>query len=223
VSIRVVIADDEDMVRAGLRMILEAETDIEVVGEAADGEQAIAVAGDVRPDVVLMDVRMPRLDGIGAARRLIEGGSPARVVMLTTFNEDEYLFDALRAGTSGFLLKASPPEQLVAALRTVAAGDALLAPSVTRRVIETFAGRGPAPRRPAALDELTARELEVLRHLARGESNAEIARAFVVEESTVKTHVARVLMKLALRDRVHAVIYAYESGLVRPGDAVERA
>jgi DNA-binding NarL/FixJ family response regulator len=217
VSIRVVIADDEAIVRAGLRMILDAEADIDVVGEAVDGRDAIDVVGRARPDVVLMDVRMPRLDGIAATRALVEAGSGVRVVMLTTFDEDEYLYEALRAGTSGFLLKAAPPEQLVAALRTVAAGDALLAPAVTRRVIESFADHAPPPRRPAALDELTARELEVLRHLARGESNAEIARAFVVEESTVKTHVARVLMKLALRDRVHAVVYAYESGLVRPG------
>jgi DNA-binding NarL/FixJ family response regulator len=219
VSISVVIADDEGVVRAGLRMILEAEPDLEVVGEAADGGQAIEVVRRHRPDVALMDIRMPSLDGIAAARTLTGDGTDTRIVMLTTFDQDEYLYEALRAGTSGFLLKAAPPEQLVGAVRTVAAGDALLAPSVTRRVIEAFADRGPPPNDLlAALDQLTARELEVLRHLARGESNAEIARAFVVEESTVKTHVARVLMKLGLRDRVQAVVYAYESGLVRAGE-----
>ena len=213
------IADDEGVVRAGLRMILEAEPDLEVVGEAADGGQAIEVVRRQRPDVALMDIRMPSLDGIAAARTLTGDGTDTRIVMLTTFDQDEYLYEALRAGTSGFLLKAAPPEQLVGAVRTVAAGDALLAPSVTRRVIEAFADRGPPPNDLlAALDQLTARELEVLRHLARGESNSEIARAFVVEESTVKTHVARVLMKLGLRDRVQAVVYAYESGLVRAGE-----
>jgi DNA-binding NarL/FixJ family response regulator len=221
VSIRIALADDEGVVRAGLRMILEAENDLEVAGEAADGAEAIEVVRRTRPDVALMDIRMPKLDGIAAARTLTAEGIDTRIVMLTTFDQDEYLYEALRAGTSGFLLKAAPPEQLVAAVRTVAAGDALLAPAVTRRVIEAFADRGaPAPKDlAAALDELTARELEVLKHLARGESNAEIARAFVVEESTVKTHVARVLMKLGLRDRIQAVVFAYESGLVRAGDA----
>ena len=218
-SIRIVIADDEGVVRAGLRMILEAESDFDVLGEAADGGQAVELIKRGRPDVALMDIRMPTLDGIAAARTLTGEGTDTRIVMLTTFDQDEYLYEALRAGTSGFLLKAAPPEQLVAAVRTVAAGDALLAPSVTRRVIEAFAARGTPPTDPpAALEELTARELEVLRHLARGESNAEIARAFVVEECTVKTHVARVLMKLGLRDRVQAVVYAYESGLVRAGE-----
>jgi DNA-binding NarL/FixJ family response regulator len=217
VSISVVIADDEAMVRAGLRMILDAEPDIVVAGEAENGERAVELVRSEAPDVVLMDVRMPVLDGIAATRALVDGGAATRVVMLTTFNEEEYLFEAFRAGTSGFLLKAAPPEQLVAALRTAAAGEALLDPAVTRRVIEAFADRPPAPRRPPALDELTPRELEVLLHLGRGASNAEIADAFVVEESTVKTHVGHVLMKLGLRDRVHAVIYAYESGLVRPG------
>jgi DNA-binding NarL/FixJ family response regulator len=223
VSIRIAIADDEGVVRGGLRMILEAEADFEVVGDAADGHEAIELVRRTRPEVALMDIRMPHLDGIAAARTLTNEGTDTRIVMLTTFDQDEYLYEALRAGTSGFLLKAAPPEQLVAAVRTVAAGDALLAPSVTRRVIEAFAGRGaPAPRQlPAALEQLTARELEVLRHLARGESNAEIAQSFVVEESTVKTHVARVLTKLGLRDRTQAVVFAYESGLVRAGDAYD--
>jgi DNA-binding NarL/FixJ family response regulator len=222
VSIRIVIADDEGVVRGGLRMILEAEDDLEVVGDAADGQEAIELVRRTKPDVVLMDIRMPNLDGIAAARALTGEGTDTRIVMLTTFDQDEYLYEALGAGTSGFLLKAAPPEQLVAAVRTVAAGDALLAPSVTRRVIEAFADRGP-PRADLteALEELTARELEVLRHLARGESNAEIAAAFVVEESTVKTHVARVLMKLGLRDRIQAVVFAYESGLVRAGEGYD--
>jgi DNA-binding NarL/FixJ family response regulator len=223
VSIRIAIADDEGVVRGGLRMILEAEDDLEVVGDAADGREAIELIRRTKPDVALMDIRMPNLDGIGAARTLTSEGSDTRIVMLTTFDQDEYLHEALRAGTSGFLLKAAPPEQLVAAIRTVAAGDALLAPSVTRRVIEAFADRaGPPPSElTASLEELTARELEVLRHLARGESNAEIAQAFVVEESTVKTHVARVLMKLGLRDRIQAVVFAYESGLVRAGEGYD--
>jgi DNA-binding NarL/FixJ family response regulator len=220
VSIRIAIADDEGVVRAGLRMILEAEDDLQVAGEAADGAEAIEVVRRTKPDVALMDIRMPGTDGITAARTLTSEGTDTRIVMLTTFDQDEYLYEALRAGTSGFLLKAAPPEQLVAAIRTVAAGDALLAPAVTRRVIEAFADRGgpPAKDLSAAVEELTARELEVLTHLARGESNAEIARAFVVEESTVKTHVARVLMKLGLRDRIQAVVFAYESGLVRAGE-----
>ena len=214
-SIRIAIADDEGVVRGGLRMILEAEEDLEVVGDAADGREAVELVRRARPDVALMDIRMPKLDGIAAARELTAGGSGTRIVMLTTFDQDDYLYEALRAGTSGFLLKAAPPEQLVAAIRTVAAGDALLAPSVTRRVIEAFADRGPPPKDLAVkLEELTARELEVLRHLARGESNAEIARDLVVEESTVKTHVARVLMKLGLRDRVQAVVLAYDCGFV---------
>ena len=222
-SIRIAIADDEGVVRGGLRMILEAEDDLEVVGDAADGREAIELIRRTKPDVALMDIRMPNLDGIGAARTLTSEGVDTRIVMLTTFDQDEYLHEALRAGTSGFLLKAAPPEQLVAAIRTVAAGDALLAPSVTRRVIEAFADRaGPPPGElTASLEELTARELEVLRHLARGESNAEIAQAFVVEESTVKTHVARVLMKLGLRDRIQAVVFAYESGLVRAGEGYD--
>jgi DNA-binding NarL/FixJ family response regulator len=216
VSIRVVVADDQAMVRAGLRMVLEAEPDIRVVGEAADGLDAVAVARACAPDVVLMDIRMPRLDGIAAAQRLGELGLAARVLMLTTFNEDEYLYAALRAGTSGFLLKEAPPEQLVEAVRVVAAGDALLAPAVTRRVIEEFARSAP-PRRPAPeLDELTPRETEVLRQLGRARSNAEIAAELVISEATAKTHVARVLMKLGLRDRAQAVVFAYEQRVVQP-------
>jgi DNA-binding NarL/FixJ family response regulator len=215
--IRLVVADDEAMVRAGLRMVLETEPDIAVVGEAADGEEAVAVVRRCDPDVVLMDIRMPRLDGIAAARRLLEVGARARVLMLTTFNEDDYLYAALRAGTSGFLLKEAPPEQLVDAVRVVAAGDALLAPAVTRRVIEEFARSAPPAQPPAALGELTPRETEVLRLLGRGLSNAEIAAELIISDATAKTHVGRVLMKLGLRDRAQAVVFAYEAGIVRTG------
>ena len=220
-SIGVLIADDQALVRAGFRMVLEAEEDIEVVGEAANGEQAVHGAQSLKPDVVLMDIRMPELDGIGATR-LIAGDTTdtaARVLILTTFDLDEYVYDALGAGASGFLLKDSPPEQLVAAIRVVAGGEALLAPSVTSRLIEQFARGGAAARRapPPGLDELTARELEVFKLMARGLSNAEIAAALVVGDTTVKTHVARLLAKLGLRDRVQAVVLAYESGLVSPG------
>jgi DNA-binding NarL/FixJ family response regulator len=221
VSLGVLIVDDQALVRAGFRMILEAEEDIEVVGEAADGREAVAEAQRLRPDVVLMDVRMPDVDGIEATRRLLEDdGLDAKVVMLTTFDMDEYVYDALRAGASGFLLKDVPPEQLVAGIRAVASGDALLAPSVTRRVIEEFVRRPPDSIRtsPPELDELTPRELEVLTLMARGLANAEIAKELFVSETTVKTHVAHVLMKLKLRDRVQAVVFAYESGLVLPGD-----
>jgi DNA-binding NarL/FixJ family response regulator len=220
VSLGVLIADDQALVRAGFRMILEAEEDMEVVGEAADGREAIAEARRLRPDVVLMDVRMPEVDGIDATRRLLaDDGSDAKVVMLTTFDMDEYVYDALRAGASGFLLKDVPPEQLVEGIRAVASGDALLAPSVTRRVIEEFVRRPPDSMRtaPPELAELTARELEVLKLMARGLANAEIAKELFVSETTVKTHVAHVLMKLKLRDRVQAVVFAYESGLVLPG------
>jgi DNA-binding NarL/FixJ family response regulator/class 3 adenylate cyclase len=219
-GIRVVIADDQALVRAGFRMILEAEDGIEVVGEAGDGGEAVAEVERLQPDVVLMDVRMPEMDGIEATRRLLaDGASGSKVVMLTTFDMDEYVYDALRAGASGFLLKDTPPEQLVAGIRAVATGDALLAPAVTKRVIEEFVSRPPAARSvPEGLDELTAREAEVLKLIARGLSNAEIAEALVVSETTVKTHVAHVLMKLHLRDRVQAVVLAYESGLVQPGD-----
>jgi len=221
-SLSVLIVDDQALVRAGFRMILEAEEDVEVVGEAADGREAVAEARRLKPDVVLMDVRMPDVDGIEATRRLLaDDESGAKIVMLTTFDMDEYVYDALRAGASGFLLKDVPPEQLVAGIRAVANGDALLAPAVTRRVIEEFVRRPPssAPTLPAELGELTARELEVLKLIARGHSNAEIATELFVSETTVKTHVAHVLRKLDVRDRVQAVVLAYESGLVEPGEA----
>jgi DNA-binding NarL/FixJ family response regulator len=220
-SVGVLIADDQALVRAGFRMILEAEQDIEVVGEAADGREAISETERLRPDLILMDVRMPEMDGIEATRRVlgVTGHAP-KVVMLTTFDMDEYVYDALCAGASGFLLKDVPPEQLVVGIRAVASGDALLAPSVTRRVIEEFVRRPPTSVRtlPPKIAELTARELEVLRLIARGLSNAEIATELFVSDTTVKTHVAHVLMKLGLRDRVQAVVLAYESGLVEPGD-----
>jgi DNA-binding NarL/FixJ family response regulator len=216
--ISVLLADDQAMVRAGFRLILSAEADVRVIGEAADGAEAVAAARRLRPDVTLMDIRMPRLDGIAATRQLLQGAPPpTRVVVLTTFDEDSHVYDALRAGASGFLLKNAPPEDLVQAIRVVAAGAALLDPAVTRRVIEEFA-RSPAPGpRPAEVGLLTERELEVLHLVARGLSNAEIAATLVVSEATVKTHVARMLDKLGLRDRVQAVVYAYERGLVRPG------
>jgi DNA-binding NarL/FixJ family response regulator/class 3 adenylate cyclase len=218
--ISLLIVDDQALVRAGFRMILDAEDDIDVVGEATNGAEAIDEVRRLRPDIVLMDVRMPELDGIEATRRLLaEGGIPTKVVMLTTFDMDEYVYEALRAGASGFLLKDVPPEQLVEGIRAVASGDALLAPSITRRVIEEFVRRPPesVPTPPPELGELTERELEVLRHLARGLSNAEIAKELFVSDTTVKTHVARILMKLRLRDRVQAVVFAYECGLARPG------
>ena len=222
-SVRVLIADDQALVRAGFRMILDAEDDLEIVGEAADGAQAVEQALALRPDVVLMDIRMPELDGIEATRRIAgrddDDDDPIRVLMLTTFDLNEYVYEALRAGASGFLLKDVPPEQLAAGIRCVAEGDALLAPSITRRLIEEFADARPAEPAPPprSFDELTARELEVFRLIARGLSNAEIAAELVVSETTVKTHVARVLMKLGLRDRVQAVVLAYESGIAVPG------
>ena len=220
-SIRVLIVDDQALVRTGFRMILEAESDIEVVGEAGDGAEAVTEAERLKPDVILMDVRMPELNGIEATRRLLaNGATETKVVMLTTFDMDEYVYDALRAGASGFLLKDVPPEQLIDGIRAVGNGDALLAPSITRRLIEEFVRSGPARTGPpAGLAELTARELEVLHAIARGLSNAEIAKELFVSETTVKTHVARVLQKLNLRDRVQAVVLAYESGLVQPGSA----
>jgi DNA-binding NarL/FixJ family response regulator len=219
-SVRVLLVDDQALIRAGFRMILEAEEDIEVVGECADGTQAVDSVRRLKPDVVLMDIRMPEMDGIEATRLIAGGddhGAP-RVLMLTTFDLDEYVYDALRAGASGFLLKDVPAEQLVDGIRVIAQGDALLAPSVTKRLIQEFS-RGAATRRsaPASLEELTPRELEVFKLIARGMSNAEIAAELVVSETTVKTHVARVLMKLGVRDRVQAVVLAYESGVVAPG------
>ena len=218
--IRVIVVDDQALVRTGFSMILSAEDDIEVVGEAGDGREAVALAEAERPDVVLMDIRMPELDGVEATRLLAgpDVPEPAKVLVVTTFDLDDYVYAALRAGASGFLLKDTPAEDLVRAVRTIAAGNALIAPSVTRRLIEQFATRGPAEPGPPPpdLEVLTERELEVLRHLARGCSNAEIAEALFVGETTVKTHVGRILMKLHLRDRVQAVVLAYESGLVQP-------
>ena len=213
-SIRVLIADDQALLRTGLRKILESEPDVEVVGEAADGVEAVEAGLRLRPDVVLMDVRMPRLDGLAAARRLV---GATRVLMLTTFDLDEYVYEALRAGASGFLLKDAPAEQLVTAIRVVARGDALLAPSITRRLIADFARRPLSRARPERLQVLSPRELEVLRLVARGLSNAEIAGELYVSDATVKTHVSRILQKLDLRDRVQAVVLAYESGLLQPG------
>jgi len=213
-TLRVVVVDDQALVRAGLRMILRAEPDVEVVGEAGDGRAALEVVAATAPDVVLMDVRMPEMDGIEATRRLTAVPGSARVLVLTTFDLDALVYDALQAGASGFLLKEAPPEQLVAGVRTVAAGEQLLAPTVTRRLIERFTSQAP-PVPPGTVDELTPRELEVLQHIARAMSNAEIAARLFVSETTVKTHVARILMKLGLRDRVQAVVYAYERGLVQ--------
>ena len=214
--ISVLIADDQRLVRAGFRVILASEPGIEVVGEAADGLQAIELARTLAPAVVLMDIRMPNMDGLAAARRIIDGGD-SRVLILTTFDADEYVYETLKMGASGFLLKDAPPDQLIAAVRCGAAGDALIDPSITRRLIGRFAHAvRPASLQPAQVKELTQRELDVLRLVARGLSNAEIAAELVVEESTVKTHVSRILMKLALRDRVQAVVVAYESGFVRP-------
>jgi len=219
VRVRVLVADDQALVRAGFRKILEADAGIEVVGEAADGREAVERARELSPDVILMDIRMPGLDGIAATRRLAEETTDgARVLVLTTFGLEEYVYEALRAGASGFLLKDVPPEQLLAAVHVVARGDALLDPAITRTVIEEFAARPTVRReRAAKLQELTAREQEVFGLVARGLSNAEIARELVVSEGTVKTHVAHFLLKLGLRDRVQAVIYAYESGVIQPG------
>jgi DNA-binding NarL/FixJ family response regulator len=220
--IKVLIADDQPVVRSGVRMIVETEGDMTVAGEAGDGREAVERARLLRPDVVLMDVRMPGIDGLEATRRLLGagGGDGPRVLVLTTFDLDEYVYEALRAGASGFLLKSAPPERIVDAIRTIAGGDALLAPEVTRRLIEEFV-RHPRPPggRPPETEDLTERELEVLKLIARGQSNIEIATSLFVSEGTVKTHVNRILRKLALRDRVQAVVFAYESGLVRPGAA----
>ena len=221
-QLRVVIADDQKLVRAGFSMILGAQPDIEVVGEADDGAEAIRVVRAARPDVVLMDVRMPELDGLAATRELLSKGPEGRhvpkILILTTFDVDDYVYEALAAGASGFLLKDTPPEGLVEAVRAVAAGDSLLAPTVTTRLIEHFvSSRARREQPPDGMDELTPRELEVFRLIARGLSNAEIASELVLSDATVKTHVARILLKLGLRDRVQVVVAAYESGLVRPG------
>jgi DNA-binding NarL/FixJ family response regulator len=217
--IRVVIADDQGLVRVGLRKILEVEPDTEVVGEAADGEQAVAAAALLEPDVMLMDIRMPALDGIEATRRIVRTHPAVRVLMLTTFGLDNYVFESLRAGASGFMLKDAPPEEIAGAVRIVANGEALLAPAVTRSVIEEFARHPfPAPHDPPlAVVSLTPREREVLDLLVHGLSNPEICDRLVISDATAKTHVARILQKLGVRDRVQVVIYAYESGLVRPG------
>ena len=217
--IRVLIADDQELVRAGFRMILEAQDDIEVVGEASEGAEAVEAARTLDPDVVLMDVRMPETDGIEATQRLATAGLRARVLMLTTFDADDYVYEAMRAGASGFLLKNAPPAELVSALRATARGDAQLAPVIVRRMVEEFVRRPPPGTiRPEVLVELTARELDVLKLVARGLSNAEIAAQLFLGEATVRTHVSRILSKLDLRDRTQAVVIAYESGLVKPGE-----
>jgi DNA-binding NarL/FixJ family response regulator len=215
--ISVLLADDQELVRSGFRLILELEDGIEVVGEAADGREAVRLAKELQPDVVLMDVRMPELDGIEATRRVKHSGVDTRVLVLTTFDLDEYVYGAIRAGASGFLLKDAPREQLVTAVRTVARGEALLAPAITQRLIERFVARPPAGEATPAIADLSTRELEVLRLLARGLSNAEIAAELFVGEATVKTHVAHILRKLDVRDRVQAVVFAYETGIVQPG------
>ena len=214
--IRVVVADDQPVVRGGLRMILESEADIEIVGEAGDGAEAIDAVAATRPDVVLMDIGMPRVDGIEATRRIAAGDTGARVLVLTTYGVDDNVYDALKAGASGFLVKTDPPERLVEAVRVVAQGEATLAPEVTRRLIDRFVSGAHPSRPPQELAALTPRELDVLRLLARGRTNAEIAAELFLSEGTVKTHVARVLSKLDLRDRTQAVVYAYEHGIVRP-------
>jgi DNA-binding NarL/FixJ family response regulator len=217
--IRVLIADDQALVRTGFRVILNAEPDLEVVGEAADGRETIEAVRTQRPDVVLMDIRMPNLDGIEATRRLAAAAHAPRVLILTTFDLDQYVYEALRAGASGFLLKDASAEELLQAVRVVAAGEALLSPSITRRLIADYARRPPPNERPAALDELTPRELEVLRLIARGLSNRDIARKLVLGDATIKTHVARIFAKLDLHDRTQAVVLAYETGLVTPGES----
>jgi DNA-binding NarL/FixJ family response regulator len=220
--IRILIADDQALVRSGLALVIEAEADMEVAGEAADGREAIARCREVQPDIALLDIRMPGLDGLEVARRVIAQHPAVRVVMLTTFDLDSYLYEALKIGVSGFLLKDDPPEQIVAAIRAVVAGAELLAPSLTRRVVEAYV-RGPAPGSVApGLAELTVRERDVLGLVARGLSNTEIAERLIVGEATVKTHVGSIFRKLGLRDRTQAVVLAYESGLVRPGEPGQR-
>jgi DNA-binding NarL/FixJ family response regulator len=219
--IRVLVADDQAVVRTGLRMILESQEGIEVVGEAADGQDALRRVSALDPDVVLMDVRMPVMDGIEATRRLTDGGARARVLVLTTYGLDEHVYEALKAGAAGFILKTESPQQLVEAVRVIAAGEALLAPEITRRLITRFVSGGRPNAPPPELESLTAREREVLAQVARGRSNAEIANALYISAGTAKTHVARILSKLGLRDRVQAVVFAYECGLVQPGQAAD--
>ena len=219
--VRILIADDQELVRTGFRMILDEEESLSVIGEATDGNEAVEMARGLKPDVVLMDIRMPGIDGIEATRRILADpplDPPVRVLVLTTFDLNEYVYDALRAGASGFLLKDVPAEQLIAGVHLVASGEALLAPSVTRRLIEEFARHAPAPVPPKAFEELTPREIEVFGLIARGMSNAEIAQSLIVSDATIKTHVARVLMKLGLRDRIQAVVLAYETGIITPGE-----
>ena len=211
-TIRVLVADDQSMVRAGFRMLLAGEPDIQVVAEASDGREAIDLAARFSPTVILMDIRMPELDGLEATRRILAADDAARVLILTTFDLDEYVYEALRAGASGFVLKDDPPEQLLSAIRVVAGGDALLSPAVTKRVISQFT-RVPRPSPPKEVDELTERELEVLRLIARGLSNAEIGQELFISDTTVKTHITHILQKLGLRDRVQAVVLAHETGL----------
>jgi DNA-binding NarL/FixJ family response regulator len=220
-SVRVLVADDQSMVRAGFRMLLGGEPDIEVVAEASNGLEAVDKASRFHPTVVLMDIRMPELDGLEATRRILAADDKARVLILTTFDLDEYVYEALRAGASGFVLKDDPPEQLLAAIRTVAAGDALLSPSITKRVIKQFTSI-PRPSPPEAFDELTAREQEVFRLIANGLSNPEIARELYISEATVKTHITHILQKLDLRDRVQAVVLAYQTGLFEPAGSADR-
>jgi DNA-binding NarL/FixJ family response regulator len=219
-TIRVLVADDQSMVRAGFRMLLSREEDIEVVAEASNGLEAVDKAARYDPTVVLMDIRMPELDGLEATRRILAAENGARILILTTFDLDEYVYEALRAGASGFVLKDDPPEQLIAAIRTVAAGDALLSPSITKRVIRQFT-RIPRPKPPKEFDELTAREQEVFRLIANGRSNPEIAQELYISETTVKTHVTHILQKLDLRDRVQAVVLAFQTGLVEPDAGAE--
>jgi DNA-binding NarL/FixJ family response regulator len=219
-SVRVLVADDQSMVRAGFRMLLAGEPDIEVVAEASNGLEAIDKASRFHPSVVLMDIRMPELDGLEATRRILAADDKTRVLILTTFDLDEYVYEALRAGASGFVLKDDPPEQLLAAIRTVAAGDALLSPSITKRVIQQFTAI-PRPTPPEAFDELTTREQEVFRLIANGLSNPEIARELYISEATVKTHITHILQKLDLRDRVQAVVLAYQTGLFEPAGSAD--
>jgi DNA-binding NarL/FixJ family response regulator len=221
-SIRILLADDQELMRMGFRMVIESQPDLLIVGEAVDGRQAIEASAALAPDVVLMDVRMPELDGIEATRRIIEANGPARIIVLTTFDLDEYAYAALRAGASGFLLKDSPPAELLSAIRAVAGGDAVIAPTVTRRLLSRFVRHLPDPLAPEppshpGLELLTPREHEVLIEVARSHSNAEIAERLVLSEATVKTHVGRILAKMSLRDRVQIVVFAYENGLIRPG------